>query len=439
MIRNIAHVQFHYMWFWILVCHTVFISCGPKSDEPMKSRKGTHLQAWAHAGREAERQTLESQVKRFNQAHPGIHIALTLLPEGSYNSQIQAAALADDLPDILEFDGPFVYNYVWQGHLISLDSRLSDGITDHLLPSILQQGTYRDSLYSMGMYDSGLGLYARRSLLDSIGARIPDSPHTAWSADEFETILAELAQRDPDGAVLDLKLNYRGEWFTYAFSPAIQSAGGDLIRRTDYQSATSVLNGPEAVEVMRHFQRWIYDKEYVDANVDDNAFVGERVALSWVGHWEYRRYHQAFGNDLVILPLPDFGYGSRTGQGSWNWGITTSCPRPMDAVRFLEFLLQDQQVLQMSNANAAVPATYGAIKKSSLYSKNNPLRLFVVQLDKGFSVPRPRTPAYPVITTTFQQAFDDIRNGADIETALDLAVEEINQDMRDNQGYPNVR
>jgi multiple sugar transport system substrate-binding protein len=439
MIRNVAHVQFLQIWLWILLCLAVCISCRPKSDEPIESGEGAFLRAWAHAGREAERKTLESQVKRFNQSHPGIHIALTLLPEGSYNSQIQAAALADDLPDLLEFDGPFVYNYVWQGHLISLDHHLSDGITDRLLPSILEQGTYRDSLYSLGMYDSGLGLYARRSLLDSIGARIPDSPDTAWSVDEFESILARLAQRDPDGAVLDLKLNYRGEWFTYAFSPAIQSGGGDLIRRRDYQSATSVLNGPEAVEVMRYFQIWIHDKEYVDANVDDNAFVGGRVALSWVGHWEYRRYHEAFGNDLVILPLPDFGHGSRTGQGSWNWGITTLCPRPGDAVRFLEFLLQDRQVLRMSNANAAVPATSGAIEASSLYGKNNPLRLFAVQLTGGFSVPRPRTPAYPVITTTFQQAFDDIRNGADVQTALDQAVEEINQDIHDNQGYPNVR
>ena len=32
---------------------------------------------------------------------------------------------------------------------------------------------------------------------------------------EFNRILAALASADPDGQVLDLKLNYTGEWYSY--------------------------------------------------------------------------------------------------------------------------------------------------------------------------------------------------------------------------------
>ncbi len=50
---------------------------------------------------------------------------------------------------------------------------------------------------------------------------------------------------------IDFKINYgQGEWYTYGFSPIIQSFGGDLIDRSDYQSAEGVLNGSEAVTGM---------------------------------------------------------------------------------------------------------------------------------------------------------------------------------------------
>lgn len=422
------------------------------------------LTAWAHAGQEDERLALEKQVAEFNRAFGGttvhgstsspstaspstapatrtpsrpIRIELTLLPEGSFNSQVQSAALAGDLPDLLEFDGPFVYNYAWQGHLAPLDDLLSAATRNNLIPSIIEQGTYRGKLYSIGAFDSGLGIYVRPSMLREAGVRIPTSPEDAWSADEFADVLKTLTAADDDGQVLDLKFNYEGEWYTYAFSPALQSAGGDLIDRRNYDTATGVLDGDASVTAMTHIQAWVQDG-YVDPNVDDNAFLGGRVPLSWVGHWEYPRYHQAFGDDLAVVPLPDFGQGTHTGQGSWNWGITRKCQHRKAAMAFLEFLLSDEQVLAMCKANGAVPATRSAIGKSERYQPGGPLRLFATQLTEGFAVPRPRTPAYPVISSAFQQAFDDIRNSADVREALDRAARQIDQDIRDNEGYPPI-
>ena len=139
-----------------------------------------------------------------------------------------------------------------------------------------------------------------------------------------------------------------------------------------------------------------------------------------------------------MLPLPDFGQGSRTGQGSWNWGITRNSQHPELAAQFLTFLLQTGEVLAMSNANAAVPGTNSAVQLSPLYGEQGPLRLFADQLVNGFSVPRPKTPAYPVITTEFQSAFQQIRNGGNVKEALGVAARKIDQDIRDNQGYPFV-
>ncbi len=415
------------------------IICLSSCNRPNPTKKDV-LRVWAHSGQAAESQVLKQQIKRFNDSQNITKVELTLLPEGSYNAQIQSAALSKDLPDILEFDGPFVYNYVWQQNLVPLDELISPAVRQDLLPSILQQGTYNGHLYSIGTFDSGLGLYGRRSQLQAAGVRIPQGNKDAWTVSEFNQALAALALRDPDRQVLDLKLNYRGEWATYGFSPIIQSAGADLIQRSNYQTAAGSLNSPAAVTALQEFQSWI-QKGYVDPNIDDAAFTSGRVPLSWVGHWVYKDYAAAVGKDLVVLPLPNFGKGSKTAQGSWNWGITTNCHHQecqKSAMKFLEFLLQPQEVLAMANVNGAVPGTKQAIAKSQLYAPNGPLHLFAAQLLAGNTVPRPQTPAYPVITSAFQETFANIRNGQPVKKALDRATTTINLDLQDNQSYPNL-
>jgi multiple sugar transport system substrate-binding protein len=420
---------------WLSVFPILFLSLtGCRTS----SKQDGTLHVWVHAGQAAERQVIEQQVQQFNASQTATKVQLTFIPEGAYNAQVQAAALSKDLPDVLEFDGPFVYNYVWQQNLIPIDRLISPSVRQDLLPSIIQQGTYNQRLYSVGTFDSGLGLYARRSQLKAAGIRIPTGTKDAWTVAEFNQALAALAQNDPDRQVLDLKLNSGGEWFTYGFSPILQSAGGDLIERGSFQTADSTLNNPQSVAAMRHLQSWVQEG-YVDPNIDDAAFTSGRVALSWVGHWVYNNYAKAIGQDLVVLPLPNFGKGSKTAQGSWNWGITTTCTHPKAAMRFLEFLLQPDQVLAITNANGAVPATKQAIARSRLYAPGGPLQLYASQLLTGATVPRPQTPAYPVITSAFQEAFANVRNGLDVKTALDKAVTTIDLDIQDNQGYPDIQ
>ena len=71
-------------------------------------------------------------------------------------------------------------------------------------------------------------------------------------------------------------------WWAYGFSPIVESAGGDLINRQDFQSAAGVLNSDASVKALTTFQSWFKDG-LVDLNEDDNAFKSGRSAISWVG------------------------------------------------------------------------------------------------------------------------------------------------------------
>ena len=399
-----------------------------------------HVEVWAHAGQRAERRTLERQVRRFNTEQDSIEVEVAFLPEGSYNAQVQASAVADRLPHLLDLDGPYVALYAWQGRLRPLDDLLADTMLSDLLPSIVEQGSWNGRLYAVGSFDSGLALYARRSALVAVGARVPEAPEAAWTAAETSALLDRLAADDADGAVLDLKLNYEGEWFTYAFQPVLRSAGAGLVGwRGDQPVASGTLDGPRALHALETVQGWIAAGR-VDPNLDDAAFVSGRVPLSWSGHWDFPRYREAAGEDLVVLPLPDFGEGSRTGQGSWTWAIPadTDAHEARAAAAFLSFLLRPEQVLAMTDANGAVPARLSAAARSGRYGPEGPLHLLVRQLEGPWSVPRPRTPAYPFASSVFQDVFQAVRNLQPLSPVLAAAAAAIDREVRDNRGYPRI-
>jgi multiple sugar transport system substrate-binding protein len=123
-------------------------------------------------------------------------------------------------------------------------------------------------------------------------------------------------------------------------------------------------------------------------------------------------------------------------MGSWNWGITSTCETPDLAWKFLEYLVDSDQILRMTDANGAVPARKSSVQKSELFGEGGPLNIFVQQLEGGVALERPVTPAYPVISSSFDEAARNIITGADVKSELDEAVKKIDQDIEDNQGYP---
>ena len=397
------------------------------------------IKVWHHGGRgDGERESIAASIDKWNAMHPDMKAELVLLPEGSYNEQVQAAALAGDLPDLLDFDGPNYANYAWSGYLEPLNGIVSQAAIDNEIPSLIAQGTYPPDgkLYSLGQFDSGLAIWGNKAYLEKAGVRIPTSVDDAWTMTEFEDALAKLQALPEVEYAIDLKLSYgKGEWYTYGFSPIIQSEGADLINR-DTWKATGTLDSAGAIDGMTHFQSWVKNGYVVPASAGDDAFYGKKnAALAFVGHWMWTPHHEGLGDDLVLLPMPKFGDKQATGMGSWCWGITSSSTHKEATGKLLEFLLTDDEILPLTNRNGAVPGTKTSVAKSDLYKEGGALRLFVDQLNT-IAVPRPAHPAYPTITSAFAQVVADVIDGADPAASLKEAAATIDQDIDDNQGYP---
>ncbi|MFP4011769.1 MAG: extracellular solute-binding protein [Spirochaetaceae bacterium] len=391
------------------------------------------IEIWWHEGAEAEIEVVEQFVEDFNDSQDEVTASLTLVPEADYNEALRGAAASGDLPDVIDTDASFAFSYAWAGDLQPIDSCIDDELKDDLLPSIVNQGTYADRMWAVGMFDSGLGAYVYKPALEEVGARIPEHPDEAWTIEEFNDILEDLREAGWERP-LDVKKNYGlGEYYSFLYQPFLWSAGADLLSE-DMSEADGYINSEEAVDAMTHFQNWHLDG-YVDANEDDAGFVEGRSVISMVGHWEYPRYSETFGDDLAVVPLPDFGEGARSGQGSWQWAINAESDADA-AWAFIEYTLQPEQVRRMSEANGAIPARSSVAEDDERFGPGGELELFRIQLEEDYTVPRPPHPAYPTISSAFNEAVHDIIDGEDVQEALDEAAEQIDQDIEDNQDYP---
>jgi len=387
------------------------------------------------SGSTDQRGLLKAATLAFNSAQKAYRAELFAANYQDYADWVQSVAGSGALPCLLEVDGPFVAGFAWRGYLKALDKFVSPEMRSDLLPSILAQGTYDGHLYSLAQRDSGLGLWANRRYLKAAGVRIPTVARP-WTLAEFERAMDKLAQVDGVDYPLDLAV-YTGtsEFFAYAYLPMLAGFGGDFIDRGRYPKAGGVLDGPQSVAAMTRLQGW-FRKGWARAVDRNDDFEKGKTALAWTGHWRYTPFRVALGDDLLLLPLPDFGHGLKTGMGSWGWSITSTCPEPAGAWAFLSYLMSPDEVLRISDAIGAVPARKSVLPRSKLTGSPGALNVFAQQLFMGHGFPRPAIPGYATISKAFAMAASAIIAGADVQTELTRAARTIDEDIAANRGYP---
>lgn len=371
----------------------------------------------------------------FNRSQHNYRVEFVSSLRRDYATWVHREAANGSLPCLLDVDGPFLAEFAWPHYFQPIDRFVPKAMLDDFLPSIVAQGSYQGRLYSLGQFESGVVLWGNRRYLRAAGVRIP-SLQAPWSLDEFEQALARLAAVEEVEHPLNLAFyNGRGdEFFAYAYAPILQGFGGDLMGRGPAGRAKGVLDGPRSVAAVERFKRW-FDAGWASVRDRPDDLPMGRVALAWNGHWHYRPALKGLGQDLVVLPLPDFGQGVKTAMGSWSWAISNTCQSPEGAWAFMSYLLSTDAILSMTNVNGAVPARRSALRRSALYRADGPLRLIAQQLELG-GVARPMTPAYGTLSVAFRNAVMNIVLGGDTQAELSKAADLVDRDIAAHRGFP---
>lgn len=351
----------------------------------------------------------EAIIHEYNQ-QTKIPVDYEIKPSQNWNEFIKQQGENSNLPCVFEVDAPLSYEYIEKGWLAPIN--LPATIKTDLIPSILEQGTYKNNFYLIGLYDVGLGLWGNKALIDQANQKliqenkptikIPENLDRAWSEAEFIYALKALKQvtsRPP----MNIQLHYgsNSEWLTYGFLPILQSYGGDIVDRTNYR-ATGTLDSQLTTNIFKKLQGWMRNG-YLAGSEDKDSFEKGEAALSYVGTWKYEYAKAAIGEDnLVLIPMPKFGENIVVGMGTWAWAISESCPNKIAAIDFIIFMLKSDNLRLISDRTGLIPARKTAAKGSVFYDEQGQLYLLYQQILES-AKPRPKTPYYPIITRNFRQ------------------------------------
>ena len=392
------------------------------------------VRIWCQQGQEAENQAMRAMAAAFNEAHAAQNVAaqITFFPDFQYTEKVSIAAAARDLPDVLALDGPTVAQFVEAGLLRPIAGWFSAEELADFAPTIRAQGTLAGELYALGAFDSAMVLYYDREKLAHAGVE-PPAAGRGWTWDEFLAACARLkaAGLDP----VSLHMDESGdEWYTYAFSPVIWSAGGRLISE-DGRHVEGVLNSPENAAALRRWQETFARDFAARAPIDPNPFGHGQTALDWSGHWMVRSHLEAKGDRLGAMPLPSLGTQTVAACGSWCWGLAQTARDPDRAALWLRWVTDPVHGIQpIVAANGAVPARASAYPLFPEYAEP-PFRLFR-ELQETAGRPRPRTPVYPTLTQHFAAALRDVARGADPQECLDRAAAQVQRRLDRQGGTP---
>lgn len=407
----------------------------PKSVSPSTKQKVSIM----FQGGDNEQAAIKKVTEAFTK-ETGIEVELLYTPHDSYTEKLASYISNKKMPDIISIDGSNLATYVWGGHITCIEPYIDKAIIDDMTASNVAQCEYPldKKLYAIAPTDSTVCLYGNKEYLEKVGARIPTSIDDSWTIDEFDDILSKLAALDEVKWPLDIAwaINIAGsEWGTYGFYSTLISGGADLIDRNTWQ-ADGTLNSPEAVKVLSYFQKWNKNGWIVPKGAGDNTLYKDEheSALMWGGNWNGTTIFETMGTNAVVIPLPNFGNGTKSPNATWIWTISQESQNKENAGKLLSYMMTQDQYIDDLIKIGLYPALNKIAAKAPDFK--DPAKMKIAYDQSACAVARPPHPAYPIITLEFANGFEAILNGADIQSTLDKAAKAIDDDIQDNDGYP---
>ncbi|WP_408011161.1 ABC transporter substrate-binding protein [Pseudalkalibacillus sp. A8] len=420
----------------LIVCTSMVLGSAACSNEKA-SGDPNEVSIWVHTSKEtAEGEAMQKIIDRFNEQNDGNYTAkIEFIPRsgsgGGYEDKVNAALTTNTLPDVLTLDGPNTAAYAKARIIAPIGKYISN--KDDLLPSIIQQGTYKDKLYAVGYSESSVGIFYNKQMLKDAGIDLSTLPTVdkPWDWNQFME-LCEILVKKYDQPAIDMGLNDQSEWLMYAFSPFLWSQGGSIVSE-DKTKATGVYNDENSVKTMTFIQDMV-EKGFTTKTPVEKGFQTGKYPMKFTGSWTIAEMESSYPDvEYGVMPYPTSPDTNKlvSPSGSWQYAMSSTTDKKEAAGALIDFMTSTEPLKEIALANSVLPASKSVIKE--VQDEVSPQMKILIEQNSKTAHARPVLPEYPKVSRTFQQTISDLtyyEKNKDIQKLLDTKASQIDKALK---------
>lgn len=364
-------------------------------------------------------------IEAFEAANPEYRVVHQSVPFNDLNTAVESrVGSGDSSIDVYAADTPRVPAFASKGYLVNLDDEAEAIEAAVPNPVEIDLVSHDGSIFAYPMWTSSQLLYFNRELLDAAGIAYPDpAPEDRLT---WEQLIADAEAAQAAGATWGFMFQQVDRY--YQLQPLFESAG-----------AGSGLTGDDLLEPALTGEKWIETAQWygdlfesglaprgVTPAQTDDLFERGELAYFVGGPWALNRFNQVDGLDYGVAPMPYFEGGEPvTPTGAWALGINPHAANLEGARKFAAFATLTAEGSYLTTVNfALMPTNAEGFERyqgrlAEMTEKVGPVLDIMVYEMANTAVVRPRSVGYVAFETEMNQAFGDIRNGADAAEVLE--------------------
>jgi fructooligosaccharide transport system substrate-binding protein len=389
------------------------------------------LTFWRNSGNQAENQAYKDLVTSFEAAHPNILIKMQSIPYSDYELRLRTQIASGNPPDIMTIDSPNLALYANAGSLLSIDQYMRKEVQLGDIPQATLDGlTFKGQIYLSPVVESSIALIYNIHLFKEAGIPLPsEDPNKPLTWDE----VVKIAQRinNPKMGVYGIEPAQGfgdGEAPAYFKIPFLWQFGSQVLS-PDGTTASGYLNSKDALSALQFYQDLYHKFRVASVELPPDAFEKGKLAMTVLGSWTLTDLEKSnpnfkLGEDFGVAPLP-MAKQHIVPNGGWALGISSETQYPKEAWAFIKYVSSYEGIKKYVKETGDIPARISVAKDLPEFNQY-PKNIFFQQVQK-YSMHRPITPAYPVVSDAIRVLFEEVGiGGKDVSLSALEAVGKIN-------------
>ncbi|MEC0233770.1 extracellular solute-binding protein [Paenibacillus kribbensis] len=330
-----------------------------KGNHEEESEKVTLRVAWW--GDQSRHDYTLKVIQMYEKENPNVKIVEEYANWEDYWKRLAPMAAASQLPDVIQMDRAYLFQYGEKGRLDDLTPYLKNGMIDtrSIDENAISGGRIAGKLYGFTLGSNVLSVITNDNLLKEAGIKIEDEN---WTWDDFEKAAIKVKNATD---VYGTNGMYPADVF---FPYYLRTQGSRLYNENG--TGLGYTDDQLFVDYFKRQLRLVDAKAFPTpdvrahiAGINDELIVAGKAAMSWNWSNQYSGFAESAKSPLSIKLPPE--YANETAlflRPSMFFSIPKSSKQKEQAAKFINFFVNNMEANKLIKGDRGVPVSSKVIK-----------------------------------------------------------------------------